>query len=130
MLRLVPAQAVAVWMTARCSVCYAKVPLFLLEDSRMNRILILGVAMFIAIVGIALVGGEKVAVAGHGCHGCCCGGDCCGGGCCGGDCCCCGGEAAPAAGSDKGSAPPPPAPMTSIKSDRAPFAFSSVSFRR
>jgi len=49
----------------------------------MNRILILGVAMFLAIVGIALIGGEKTAVAGHGCHGCCCGGDCCGGGCCG-----------------------------------------------
>src|ERR1044071_8455754 len=84
MLRLVPAQAVAVWMTARCSVCYAKVPVLLLEDSRMNRILILGVAMFLAIVGIALIGGEKTAVAGHGCHGCCCGGDCC----CGGGCCC------------------------------------------
>src|SRR6185369_16267568 len=66
--------------------CLRQGTLFLLEDSRMNRILILGIAMFIAIVGIALVGGEKVAVAGHGCHGCCCGGDCCGGGgeCCGG----------------------------------------------
>ena len=39
----------------------------MLEDSRMNRTLILGIAMFLAIVGIALVGGEKVAVAGHGC---------------------------------------------------------------
>jgi hypothetical protein len=93
----------------------------------MNRTLILGIAMLLAIVGIALVGGEKVAVAGHGCHGCCCGGDCCGGGgCCGGAAPSCGGEAAPA----PAAAPAPPAPMTSIHSDRAPFAFSHVSYRR
>ena len=63
-----------------------------LEDSRMNRALILGIAIFFAVVGIALVGGESKAVAGHGCHGCA--GDC-GGGCdCGGgfDCCGCHGR--------------------------------------
>lgn len=120
----------------------------------MNRILILGIAMFLAIVGIALVGGEKVAVAGHG-HCCCCGGGCCGGGCCcGGDCCCghhhrhhrhhccccggncCGGNccggSAPSCGGEgeKSAAPAPPAPMTSIQSDRSPVAFSHVSFVR
>jgi len=124
----------------------------------MNRTLILGIAMFLAVVGIALLGGEKVAVAGHGCccgGGCCGGGECCGGGCCGGghchchglfhhhhrcccggDCCggggCCGGEA-PSCGGEKAApapAPAPPAPMTSIQSDRAPFAFSHVSYRR
>jgi hypothetical protein len=36
----------------------------------MNRMFVFGIAIFFAIVGIALVGGEKVAVAGHGCHGC------------------------------------------------------------
>ena len=36
----------------------------------MNRKVALGVVFFFAIVGIALMGGEKAAVAGHGCHGC------------------------------------------------------------
>ena len=85
----------------------------------MNRIVVLGVAIFFALVGIALVGGEKKASAfGHrgccnsacnGCHGGhgCCAGDCCHGGhhnrCCHsrchgrchGGCCnggCCGGD--------------------------------------
>ena len=37
----------------------------------MNRTLVLGIAIFFAVVGIALVGGEKTAVAGrhHGCNG-------------------------------------------------------------
>jgi len=54
----------------------------------MNRALVFGIAMFIAVVGIALVGGEKsVAVAGHGCHGCSgCDGGCDGG--CSNDCGC------------------------------------------
>ena len=48
----------------------------------MNRTLILGIASFIAVVGIALVGGEKTAVAARGCNGCSCGGaEDCGGGC-------------------------------------------------
>ena len=47
----------------------------------MNRVLCFGIAIFFAVVGIALVGGEKnVAVAGHGCHGCSgCDGGCDGG---------------------------------------------------
>lgn len=36
----------------------------------MNRVFVFGVAVFFAIVGIALLGGEKQAVAGHGCNGC------------------------------------------------------------
>jgi hypothetical protein len=36
----------------------------------MNRVLLTGVAIFLAFVGIALVGGDNQAVAGHGCHGC------------------------------------------------------------
>ena len=46
--------------------------------------------IFFAIVGVALVGGENQAVAGHGCHGCSC--DCDGDDSCGGDECCGGGE--------------------------------------
>src|SRR3954467_8290865 len=55
----------------------------------MNRTLVLGIAAFVAVVGLALVGSEKTAVAGrhHGCNGCSCGGasDCGGGAaaCCG-----------------------------------------------
>jgi hypothetical protein len=77
-----------------------------LEEFRMNRALVFGIAMFFAVVGIALVGGEKSsAVAGLGCHGCGggCGGlfsrlhsRCCGEPCCGTPapepaCCGCGG---------------------------------------
>ncbi len=36
----------------------------------MNRMFVFGVAMFFAIVGFALMGGERQAVAGHGCGGC------------------------------------------------------------
>lgn len=35
----------------------------------MNRTLVLGIAILLAVVGLALMGGEKQAVAGHGCHG-------------------------------------------------------------
>lgn len=52
----------------------------------MNRIVLLGVAMFFAIVGIALLGSDSKAVAGHGCHGC--NGASCDGGCGGHDDCC------------------------------------------
>ena len=52
----------------------------------MNRVVILGIAVFLAIVGMALLGGENKVYAGHGCKGCtgkCGGGDkavkaCCG----------------------------------------------------
>jgi hypothetical protein len=45
----------------------------------MNRALIFGIAIFFAVVGIALLGADNTAVAGHGCHGC--NGGCYGGGC-------------------------------------------------
>jgi hypothetical protein len=52
----------------------------------MNRVVLLGVAVFLAIVGIALLGGgSNTALAGHGCCGCC-GGGCDCGGWCGGGC--------------------------------------------
>ena len=46
----------------------------------MNRTLALGIAIFLAVVGIALMGGQSQAVAGHGCHGCdgVADSDCCG----------------------------------------------------
>ena len=48
----------------------------------MNRALLMGIAMFFAVVGLALVGGEaKTVMAGHGCH---CAGACDGG--CDGGC--------------------------------------------
>ena len=57
----------------------------------MNRVVLLGVAVFLALVGIALLGGTSSALAGHGCCGCCggCNGCDCGGygGCCGGGGC-------------------------------------------
>ena len=49
----------------------------------MNRIVLCGVAIFFAIAGIALIGGEEKASAGvlrgNGCGGCDGGSDCCGG---------------------------------------------------
>ncbi|MFV1965090.1 MAG: hypothetical protein ACC628_06675 [Pirellulaceae bacterium] len=50
----------------------------------MNRAVVLGIAIFFAVVGIALLGGENQAVAGHGCHGCYGGVVCDGGYACGG----------------------------------------------
>lgn len=67
----------------------------------MNRAFALGIAAFVAIVGIALFGDSNSAVAGHGrgCSGCDCSSDCCGGGdccavtdCCADDCCACSGR--------------------------------------
>lgn len=58
----------------------------------MNRVVLMGVAVFLAVVGIGLLGaGADTALAGHGCCGCCggcyggCHGGCggYGGGCCG-----------------------------------------------
>ena len=93
----------------------------------MNRALFFGIATFVALVGISLVGADKKASAGlfhRGC-GCACAGACggCGGGCscaapscCAPACCapapaacgCAGSAAAPAAD----AATPPPAPGT------------------
>ncbi len=36
----------------------------------MHRVCVYGIALFFAIAGSALMGGEKQALAGHGCHGC------------------------------------------------------------
>ncbi|HUY88024.1 MAG TPA: hypothetical protein VMV10_04785 [Pirellulales bacterium] len=66
----------------------------------MNRALLFGIAIFFAVVGIALMGGENKVMAGHGCNGCACAGcagcDCGGGApaCCGqvNDCCGCRGR--------------------------------------
>lgn len=70
------------WLTVRTSLVFV-------GGTRMNRALLFGIAMFFAVVGIALVGGEKsVAVAGHGCHGC----SGCDGGCDGGCSAACGGR--------------------------------------
>lgn len=46
----------------------------------MNRAFVFGIAIFFAVVGVALLGAEKTAYAGHGCHGCD-GCSCDGGGC-------------------------------------------------
>lgn len=54
----------------------------------MNRVVVFGVAIFFAIVGIALLGGgERKAVAGHGCSGCSGCHGCDGGACKGADAC-------------------------------------------
>ncbi len=57
----------------------------------MNRALVFGIAIFFAVVGIALVSGQSNTVmAGHGCHGCSgCDGGCDGG--CSAPSCDCGG---------------------------------------
>ena len=49
-----------------------------LEDSQMNRVFTLGIAIFFAVVGMALIGGERQVDAAFGCHGCF-GGKHCGG---------------------------------------------------
>jgi hypothetical protein len=113
----------------------------------MNRALIFGITIFLAVVGLALVStgtGTSTAEAGRccGCHG----GDGCHGGCFGGchglfhrhSCCgapapgCCGsGDHAgppPVDGGGK-KAPPPPPPVTP-KAERAPLGFRTVSFQR
>ena len=36
----------------------------------MNRGLLLGLLVFFALLGISLIGGDNLALAGHGCHGC------------------------------------------------------------
>lgn len=120
----------------------------------MNRVLLLGVAVFLAIVGIALLGtGADSALAGHGCCGCCggCGGCDCGGGygchgchggydhgCHGGydhGCHGCngyahnGGHANGYAAARR--APTAPAPVLASRNDqRQPASFRRISFRR
>lgn len=126
----------------------------------MNRALLFGIAIFFAVVGIALIGGDsKSALAGHcgggcacsgcngdcgGCNGCDCGGNkCCGRrhqrrarrccGCHANDCC---GNVCPPAccGCAGGAAPATdaatPPPAPSASLDRAGFSARKVSFRR
>ncbi|HIN95428.1 MAG TPA: hypothetical protein EYN03_07265 [Planctomycetes bacterium] len=42
---------------------------FHVEGFGMNRVVLFGVAIFFAFVSIALLGGDNLVVAGHGCHG-------------------------------------------------------------
>lgn len=51
----------------------------------MNRMVVLGVVAFFAIVSIAMMSVDNKALAGRGCRGCDCAADC--GGCGGNDCC-------------------------------------------
>ena len=91
----------------------------------MNRALIFGIALFVAIVGIALISADTTAVAGHKCK-CKCN-DCCEPSCCAPvDCCppppsCCGCAGAPAA-----AAVAPANPVA----QRSQFGFRTVSFQR
>lgn len=57
----------------------------LMEETAMNRTLGFGIAVFFALVGISLLGGDEQAVAGSGCSGVssCCGPSVCSGGCSG-----------------------------------------------
>jgi hypothetical protein len=123
----------------------------------MNRVVLLGVAVFLAVVGIALLGtGADSALAGHGCCGCCggcdCGGYCdCGGGygchgcnggygCHGGGGChgCHGGYAYNGHGHANGYAAArrapaqnAPAPVVASRSyQRQPASFRRIAFRR
>jgi hypothetical protein len=113
----------------------------------MNRILVLGVAVFMALVGISILGTSTDAVlAGHGCCGCC--GGCYGcNGCYGNGCYGCSGcyGCHGCHGYNQGPAPvaPPPAsarrampsttvaaPATDRSHMRSPAGFRQVSFRR
>lgn len=102
----------------------------------MNRVLVLGVAIFFAVVGIAMISGDSTVVAGHGCKcDCDCGGcDCCCDTCCGTPVCC-----EPVACGCCGAAPAPvmepaeevaPAPAAYRAPQRRPFGFRTVKFRR
>jgi hypothetical protein len=123
----------------------------------MNRTIGFGIAVFLALVGIGLVGGQREGVAGHGCCGCrggygyrACDGcsRCCHGGCYGG---CwrssCRGASCRGAYGCEGTAPiqpggeapavppapgeePAPAPGASADFERAPIVFQQVHFRR
>jgi hypothetical protein len=124
----------------------------------MNRVLTIGIAVFFAIVGLALLGGENKAQAGHGCHGCdgchACDGchsrrcdgchsrrERCHGRCHGCDGChashgCCGGSPAKAddgkkKDGDKGKAPEGGDKDKKAASvERTPMSYYTVSFRR
>jgi hypothetical protein len=71
--------------------CRSELPVYRREGV-MNRVLLFGIVLFLAVVGIALIGGEKTVIAGHGCHGC--DGGCYGDDGCYGDCGGCNGRRA------------------------------------
>ena len=117
----------------------------------MNRLLLLGIVAFLAVVVGFMVSQDSVALAGHGCCGCCGGGwggchgcygggwschGCYGGGCYGG---CYGGGYGCGGGYDGGmgprgdgkdKGPPPPPPTDGKKAEAKPLGFRAVSFTR
>jgi hypothetical protein len=118
----------------------------------MNRILVMGIAVFVAVIGLSLLSGDSSsAYAGHGCCGCH-GYDACHGchgavachGCHGGRGChglfrrhrchgchgCAGYNGGQAAPPPADSAAPPPPPAASRTYQREPFGFRNVVFRR
>ncbi len=108
----------------------------------MNRTLVFGIAVFMAVVGVALISADSNIQAGHkckckcsndcGCNSCCAPADCCSPCNCAPAACGCGsapageyhGEPTPAPA--KEAAPEPVAPPTA----RTPFGFRTVSFQR
>ncbi len=94
----------------------------------MNRALIFGIALFVAIVGIALVTMDSSAVAGHRCK-CKCN-DCCQPSCCAPACCapvnCCPPPACGCHGVPAAAAVPAANPVA----QRSQFGFRTVSFQR
>jgi len=99
----------------------------------MNRALIFGIALFLAIVGIAMVTVDTSVEAGHKCK--CKKNDCCQPSCCAPACCapadCCPTACPPACCGCHGVAPAPveaaPAPAAAA---RTQFGFRTVSFQR
>lgn len=119
----------------------------------MNRTLMFGIAIFLAVVGFALLGGQDSAVQAGGCHGCSggcwgcsggCSGGCygchggwgchgCSGGCHGGRGChgCSGGCSGGAVDSPSAGVPYRAARAESaVKAEQKPLGFRSVSFSR
>ena len=84
----------------------------------MNRMILCGVVAFVAFVGMALVGGENLVIAGHGCHGSkrCNGSKRCSG-------------SKPKAEGGSEIAPPPPKEARTLRLRRAPLRFYRVTYR-
>ncbi len=102
----------------------------------MNRALIFGIALFLAVVGIALMTVDTTAEAGHRCRCKCSQNDCCAPSCCAPSCCapanCCPTACPPACCGCAGGvhAAPAPAPAAAAVPARAQFGFRTVSFQR
>jgi hypothetical protein len=113
------------------------------EDFGMNRMILCGVVAFFAFVGMALLGGENLVIAGHGCHGCSGAkknGRKCNGATltkeraagkrrCHGSKRCSGSKPAPKAEGGGEIAPPPPKEARTLRLRRAPLRFYRVSYR-